>query len=526
MNVFVRRLYLGIGSAALVTFFSGCGAGGGLTGGGDTWYEDFDNGFSGRGRGVQVFPIPSTGPAVFISAAGGDVTSLAFTPAPSLFRSSRIAYASSRAGNYDIYVMDYDGTNVRQLTTHPGADRNPSITADGTRVFFESDRTGTPQIWVINTDGTGERQLTFTSASETQPHVSRDGSMVAFVSNRFGNTEVLMMGADGLNQRRLTEHSAVDEQPQISPTGSHLCWVSTRADGRRHIFRMDLTTGATNQVTSGGGSEVDPRWSPDGQVIAFVSASGWIYTIRPDGTGVTPVLTGLPVRSQPDFSPDGQKIVYTADLGNNLDIFVANRDGTGTPVRLTNEPTFEMSASVSGSALPRRVFVGAAGSDMGRDPVFGTSIGGFVCSLAGSIVGEVLSIDASQRSSLYIDPLYLGNGAGLVGAQVTGTTITSLLQDNGRLISPTRIIGTGGLYPATSDTVQLFFNASTGRLMSVVPIVRSRTEGLATGFENGRLVIRGNLQAAIDVERKVNVAPDGASEVSIDPATGRIVSVR
>ncbi|GMV35597.1 MAG: hypothetical protein AMXMBFR61_01050 [Fimbriimonadales bacterium] len=525
MSLCVRRLCLGIGASAAVTLFSGCGAGGGLTSGED-WVQDFENGFSGRGRGVQVFPIPSTGPAVFISAAGGDVTSLAFTPTPTLFRNSKIAYASSRAGNYDIYVMDYDGTNVRQLTTHPGADRNPSITADGTKVFFESDRTGTPQIWVINTDGTGERQLTFTSASETQPHVSRDGSMVAFVSNRFGNSEVLMMGPDGLNQRRLTEHSAVDEQPQISPTGTHLCWVSTRADGRRHVFRMDLSTGTINQVTSGGGSEVDPRWSPDGQVIAFVSASGWIYTIKPDGTGVTPVLTGLPVRSQPDFSPDGQKIVYTADLGNNLDLYVANRDGTGTPVRLTNEPTFEMAPSVSGSALPRRVFVGAAGSDMGRDPVFGSSIGGFICSLAGSVVGDVISIDGSQRSALLIDPLYLGNDAGLVGAQVTGTTITSMLQDNGRLMSPTRIIGTGGIFPATSDALQLFFNPTTGRLMSVVPIGRGRAEEPGGGFENGRLVIRGAVRAAIDMERKVNIAPDGATEVSIDPATGRIMSVQ
>jgi hypothetical protein len=517
-------------AAGLLAFLlAGCG--GGTAGGGDEIFaHDFGNGFSTRGRGGAIYSIPGTGQAVFMAGAGGDIDYLAYAPLGNLFRDCEIAFTSNRAGNDDIYVMNSDGSNVRHVTTDAGQDRNPSISSDGSHIFFDTTRHGYPQVYVINADGTGETRLTTSAASDYQPAVSPDGKYVAFTTSRNGGTDVYLMEADGTGAKRLTYHSGIDEQPDISPDNLRICFVSDRsADAKKHIWVMNIDGASPVQVTQGSGSETDCRWSPDGQRIVYVNENGWVYTMKRDGTDVQAVATGNPpVRSSPDFSPDGQKVVFSADLSGNRELFVVSADGTGVPVRLTYDDAQDRQPSLSGSRLGNRVFVGPTGSDRGRDPAFGSVVAGFIASLAGAEIGDVIGIDASVRADLYIDALYLGSEAGLVGATISGSVITLLLQDNGWEIAPTKIIGTGGIYEPSTDTVEVFFHPDTGRLVSVVPIGRgvSRGGGDEDVFENGRYLVRGEILAAIDVASGRNLAPDGASEVSIDPATGQIMAVR
>ncbi len=523
-----HRLSALVGICALAALASGCGGGGGLSTGGTDFSHDFGNGFSARGRGAAVFSIPSTGTAVFNSTAGGDITSVSFTPRTGLYRNAKIAFASIRTGNDDVFVMDSDGSNVRQLTTNTASDRNPSISADGSKVFFESTRIGTPQIFVINSDGTGEKRLTGNSFSDYGAEVSPDGNYVVFASNRDGNAEIYIMDSDGTDQRRLTNISAIDDSPVISPDGSRIVFISDRGSVRR-VWTMNIDGSGAAQVTGGSfGNEYDPRWSPDGSKIVYVNTSGGINTINANGTGASQIVSG-PGKSSPAYSPDGQKVIYSGDAGGgNREIFVASADGSGSPARLTYESANDNQPSLSGSQLTTRVLVGAPGSDRGKDPPLGTSVGGFLASLNGDVIGDVISFDAATRANLYVDSLYLGTSAGLVGAMVSGDTITSMLQDNGRDIAPTKIIGSGGLYAPSVATVELFFDPNTGRLVSVVPIGRGRAKGTAGGdvLENGRYIVRGDVLAAIDMTTKRNMAPKGASQVSIDPATGQIMAVK
>jgi uncharacterized protein YjdB len=121
---------------------------------------------------------------------------------------SRIAFVGNREGNFDIFVMDADGSNEQQLTNTEASEQDPAWTPDGSRIVYYSDAGGTPQIWIMNADGTEPRQLTTGEAINLQPAVSPDGGTIAFTSARDGNYEIYLMGLDGSNQRNVTNSAA------------------------------------------------------------------------------------------------------------------------------------------------------------------------------------------------------------------------------------------------------------------------------------------------------------------------------
>jgi dipeptidyl aminopeptidase/acylaminoacyl peptidase/uncharacterized Zn finger protein (UPF0148 family) len=107
------------------------------------------------------------------------------------------AGASAGNGNWEVFVMNPDGTQVRQLTDNDNDDRCGSWSPDGSRIAFASDRDGGDEIFVMNADGTEVRQLTDNDSWDHWPAWSPDGSRIAFVSDRDGGPEVFVMNADG-----------------------------------------------------------------------------------------------------------------------------------------------------------------------------------------------------------------------------------------------------------------------------------------------------------------------------------------
>jgi Tol biopolymer transport system component len=124
--------------------------------------------------------------------------------------SSLIVFNSNRDGDYEIYVMDADGSNVVQLTFNTKLDGSASWSPDGSQIVFDSDRDGDREIYVMDADGSNVVQLTNYSGGDSSPTWSPDGSQIAFTSDRGGNYEIYVMDADGSNVVRLTNHSALD----------------------------------------------------------------------------------------------------------------------------------------------------------------------------------------------------------------------------------------------------------------------------------------------------------------------------
>ena len=129
----------------------------------------------------------------------------------------RIAFVSARDGNWEIYVMNSDGTSQTRLTDNPAKELHARWSPDGRTIAFTSDRDGNYEIYVMNSDGTGKIRLTDNPHEDTHPSWSPDGKRIAFASSRDGNFEIYVMNADGTGQTRLTDNEVLDFYPSWSP---------------------------------------------------------------------------------------------------------------------------------------------------------------------------------------------------------------------------------------------------------------------------------------------------------------------
>jgi len=149
------------------------------------------------------------------------------------------------SGDEEIYVMNADGTNVRQLTSNADFDSAPSWSPDGRRILFERAPAGTftpgveaqeKDVYVMRADGSHVRRLTDSPGLDEGPEFSPDGTKIAFSSARDGQQEIYVMDADGSDPRRLTDNPARDESPDwqalpFDTSGHRACGDDSLASG-------------------------------------------------------------------------------------------------------------------------------------------------------------------------------------------------------------------------------------------------------------------------------------------------------
>ena len=154
-----------------------------------------------------------------------------------------IVFCSNRSGpdNLELYIMDKDGKNVRQLTHAPGCyNGGPFFAPDGKRIIFRSDRKKKDhlQLYVINTDGSGERALTDDlNWVQWGPYWYKDSKHIAYAGANHAvagrpNYDLYWMDVESGKKVRLTYAPGADVLPVFSPDGKRLMWTSTR-DGRQ-----------------------------------------------------------------------------------------------------------------------------------------------------------------------------------------------------------------------------------------------------------------------------------------------------
>jgi uncharacterized protein YjdB len=182
---------------------------------------------------------------------------------------TRIAFSSNREGSYDLYVMDADGGNLRQLTTDPGSEGEPAWTPDGTRLVYTVRRQGAPpQLYVLRPDGRPAQSLTTEPGGNHSPAISVDGRSLAFVSTRDGNQEIYVMAVEGGAHRRITRTVQRDSQPRFLPNGD-LIYVVERGRGSR-LVRWAGAEGEPETVLETGEPIGGLAVSRDGRRVAYV----------------------------------------------------------------------------------------------------------------------------------------------------------------------------------------------------------------------------------------------------------------
>ena len=249
-----------------------------------------------------------------------------------------IAFASKRHGNYEIFLMNADGTEQTRLTKNSSLDYSPALSPDGNLIAFHSGRDGNYEVYVMNADGTGQMRLTQNDGVDCYPTWSPDNKYIAFASEIDGNYDIYVMNADGTEQTRLTKESAIDCYPAWSPDGRHIAFASKR-DGNYELYVMNADGTGQLRLTSNPAEDSCPAWSPDGQFIAFESTRNGnyeIYLLNTEDAKQTRLTSNTSIDRFPTWSPDGQFIAFESVRDGNAAIYRMRADGTKQTRLTTN----------------------------------------------------------------------------------------------------------------------------------------------------------------------------------------------
>jgi Tol biopolymer transport system component/beta-lactamase regulating signal transducer with metallopeptidase domain len=266
-------------------------------------------------------------------------------PREKLYKQSKIVFCSTRDGDatksssWEIYAINPDGSDQKNLTNNTVFDSRPCWSPDGKKIAFSSIRGGNREIYVMNADGSEQKRLTNNPGYDSRPSWSPDGKKIAFVSWKDRNYEIYVMNADGSEQKRLTNNPAPDSRPSWFPDGKKIAFTSER-DGNKEIYIMNADGSNQRNITNNPAYDNGPSWSPDGKKIAFWSdrdGNGEIYVMNVDGSKPRNITNNPAYDNGPSWSPDGKKIAFTSDRDGNKEIYIMNADGSNQ-INLTNNP--------------------------------------------------------------------------------------------------------------------------------------------------------------------------------------------
>jgi TolB protein len=237
---------------------------------------------------------------------------------PSLCRAGDLAghellVATFRTGDTEIFIVDPDSGDARNLTRSPKSrERYPSWSPDGKSVAFNSDRDGTHNLYLIDADGKNLRQLT-----REKPGVeagmqswTADGKWIYFGLFGKGPPRMCRIAPDGSKFQEVGK--GID--PAVSPDGKTIVFARNLSDGH-YLYAMDADGGNERKLTAKGNpfGGVHAAWSPDGKTIVYADRVGdalEIFRIDPDGKNARQLTKLGGAATTPAVSPDGKWISF------------------------------------------------------------------------------------------------------------------------------------------------------------------------------------------------------------------------
>jgi TolB protein len=242
---------------------------------------------------------------------------------------SQIAFASDRSGAWEIWLMDWDGGNQRQITRHNALSILPSWSPDNQRMVYTSFVRGTSDMYIINRVGGGRMRLHTGLGLNTSATFSPIGNDIAFVGSVNGNPDIYVIKDDGSNLRRLTTSSSIESTPEWSPNGRQISFTSGRS-GSPQIYIMDAEGTNVRRISFEGEWNDDATWSPGGDEVAYTSRVSGRFQIRVANivTGQSRIIAGEGSNEQPTWSPDGKWIAFQSNRTGRWQIYRMRIDGT------------------------------------------------------------------------------------------------------------------------------------------------------------------------------------------------------
>lgn len=261
---------------------------------------------------------------------------------------TKIAFVSNRTGHKEIWEMDYDGANQKQLTHLGTTSLTPRWSPDDSRIAFTCfepyRKVVSAQICMYSM--ITNRLIAFPRfpGTNSSPSWSPDGSQIAFMASLQGNPEIYVTDSFGLHLHRLTYSVGVSTSPTWNPkTGNQIIFVSDR-DGLPDLFEMNsdggnlqkiplsAATGVAAADLPATGYVVDPAWSPNGQLLAFSwrrpAGNYDIYVMDLATHQLIELTRDSGQNERPSWAPDGRHLVFQSTRGGSVQIWTMLADGS------------------------------------------------------------------------------------------------------------------------------------------------------------------------------------------------------
>ena len=271
---------------------------------------------------------------------------------------TKIVFRSMRDGNFEIYSMNPDGSDQKNLTQHRANDYAPVWSPTGEQILFTSDRDGIPDLYLMDADGTNVRQVFKKLIGREFPTWSPDGKALAY--HRFHTFSIYTASIDGKNEEKLADGL----WPKWSPNGAEIAFMASEfvwADNGNLRFPdasveiINLQTHVKEKLLPKSISTYRPIWGPDSDQITFSwngrQENGFleanrrvhtidIYVVNRDGSGLRKIIgSGENIGvSNPAWSPRGNELIYNIynhQGRGSRQLFKTTLDG-GVPEQLTH----------------------------------------------------------------------------------------------------------------------------------------------------------------------------------------------
>ncbi len=262
---------------------------------------------------------------------------------------THIYFVSSRKKDVkEIWQMDADGTNQKQITFYNSLSMTPAVSPDGHLLAFSSFARGNPGIFVHSLE-TGRRLPFYNEVSSltTTPEFTPDGKRILFASSVAGWAQLYISNIDGTGMHRETYSRSIDVEPKVNPkTGADIVFVSGRS-GEPQIYHMSMEGTDVQRLTDGQGEAVNPAWNPDGQHIAFAWTRGFapgnynIFVMNVATGHLIQLTYGAGRNENPSWAPDGRHIVFSSTRSGSPEIWTMLADGTQLKQLTTQGRNFE-----------------------------------------------------------------------------------------------------------------------------------------------------------------------------------------
>ncbi len=239
-------------------------------------------------------------------------------PAPAQAPDGVVVFVAGDGAQRSIMMVTPDGGMPTVLAdARDGMNTQPAVGPQGQLAWIR--RSGAD--WELVENG----RVVSSGSLRLSPAYRPDGTLVAAVS---GDNETALYSFKGDTPTLLLSggRGGLVVSPAFSPEGDRMAYVSNDSDFAQ-IYVTRLDGGRGTMITSSPVRNTDPAWSPTGEFIAFVTAEKDICLIRPDGQGLRQLTRDQGTNRDPDFSPDGRKIVFSSDRNGRSQLFVMDLDG-------------------------------------------------------------------------------------------------------------------------------------------------------------------------------------------------------